>query len=63
LEFIDPKLCVRYLEFLVEERQEESIMFHDRLADSYLKMTLSGKTRNDEGEWSAISQDGGLTQV
>ncbi|KAJ7800623.1 vacuolar sorting protein 39 domain 1-domain-containing protein [Mycena olivaceomarginata] len=51
LEFIDPKLCVRYLEFLVEERQEESIMFHDRLADSYLKMTLSGKTRNDE-DWS-----------
>ncbi|KAJ6570100.1 hypothetical protein DFH09DRAFT_1465283 [Mycena vulgaris] len=51
LESIDPLLCIRYLEFLIEERQEESTVFHDRLAELYLKMTLSVKKRNDK-DWS-----------
>ncbi|KAJ7510485.1 hypothetical protein B0H11DRAFT_1190833 [Mycena galericulata] len=51
LESIDPLLCIRYLEFLIEERQEESTTFHDRLAELYLKMTLSAKKRNDK-DWS-----------
>ncbi|KAJ7645378.1 hypothetical protein B0H17DRAFT_450082 [Mycena rosella] len=51
LESINPLLCIRYLEFLIEERREESTVFHDRLAELYLKMTLSAKKRNDK-EWS-----------
>ncbi|KAJ7650763.1 hypothetical protein FB45DRAFT_25587 [Roridomyces roridus] len=50
LETIDPLLCIRYIEFLIEERQEESRVFHDRLAELYLKMTLSTKKRNDK-DW------------
>ncbi|KAJ7116484.1 hypothetical protein C8R44DRAFT_209802 [Mycena epipterygia] len=51
LESINPLLCIRYLEFLIEERREESTAFHDRLAELYLKMTLSAKKRNDR-DWS-----------
>ncbi|KAK7032798.1 rab guanyl-nucleotide exchange factor [Favolaschia claudopus] len=51
LESIDPLLGIRYLEFLIEERQEESTAFHDRLAESYLKITLSCKKRNDK-DWT-----------
>ncbi|KAJ7180691.1 vacuolar sorting protein 39 domain 2-domain-containing protein [Mycena filopes] len=51
LENIDPLLCIRYLEFLIEERNEESTVFHDRLAELYLKMTLSAKKQNDKS-WS-----------
>ncbi|KAJ7717681.1 vacuolar sorting protein 39 domain 2-domain-containing protein [Mycena metata] len=49
LESIDPLLCIRYLEFLIEERREESTVSHDRLAELYLKMTLAAKKRNDKG--------------
>ncbi|KAJ7220172.1 hypothetical protein GGX14DRAFT_585899 [Mycena pura] len=51
LESIDPLICIRYIEFLIEERREESYAFHDRLAELYLKMTLSAKKRNDK-DWS-----------
>lgn len=50
LEGIDPQLCARYLEFLIEERREESTHFHDRLAEVYLKMTLSAKKHGDDSE-------------
>ncbi|KAJ7086162.1 hypothetical protein B0H15DRAFT_987519 [Mycena belliarum] len=58
LESIDPQLCVRYLEFLIEERGEESSVFHDRLAELYLKITLSAKKRNDKGRFYIDSQHG-----
>ena len=32
LESIDPKLCARFLEFLVNERAEVDADYHDRLA-------------------------------
>lgn len=48
LEKIDPTLCARYLEYLLEERQENSTDSHDRLAELYLKMTLAAKKRGDE---------------
>jgi hypothetical protein len=48
LEGIDPSLCARYLEYLIEERHEESSVFHDRLAELYFRMTLAAKKRNDE---------------
>ncbi|KAF7316900.1 Rab guanyl-nucleotide exchange factor [Mycena chlorophos] len=51
LESIDPALCIRYIEFLIEERREESPAYHDRLAELYLKATLAGKKRNDK-DWT-----------
>lgn len=49
LEMIDPSICVRYVEFLIAERGEESPAFHDRLAELYLRMTVNTKKRTDEG--------------
>ncbi|KAJ7052608.1 hypothetical protein C8F01DRAFT_1170573 [Mycena amicta] len=51
LESIDPSLCVRYIEFLIEDRREQSTVFHDRLAELYLKMTLAAKKRNEK-DWT-----------
>jgi hypothetical protein len=50
LEGLDPALSSRFLEFLIEERNEISQSFHNRLAELYLSMTLSAKKRGDEGE-------------
>ncbi|KAI0073891.1 hypothetical protein K474DRAFT_1626886 [Panus rudis PR-1116 ss-1] len=47
LEMIDPALCARYIEFLIAERGEESEMYHDRLAELYLRMTIAAKKRGD----------------
>ncbi|KAF9468180.1 vacuolar sorting protein 39 domain 1-domain-containing protein [Collybia nuda] len=49
LEEINPKICARYLEYLIEDRHEDLPSFHDRLAELYLSMTLTAKKRNDEG--------------
>ncbi len=54
LEDINPNLCARYLEFLISERQEETPVFHDRLAELYLSTTISAKKRGEEGEWSTM---------
>lgn len=43
LEGVNRKFCARYLEFLIEERHEESYIYHDRLAELYLRMTLDAK--------------------
>ncbi|THV01026.1 hypothetical protein K435DRAFT_718392 [Dendrothele bispora CBS 962.96] len=48
LDGIDPKLCARYIEYLIEEREEDSMEFHDRLAELYVKMTLTAKKRGDD---------------
>ncbi|PPR05963.1 hypothetical protein CVT24_004627 [Panaeolus cyanescens] len=48
LEGLDPKLCAKYLEYQLQERQEETPAYHDRLAELYLSMTLSSKKKNDE---------------
>lgn len=50
MESFEPKVCARYLEYLIEERGEESAYFHDRLAELYLKMTLTAKRKGDDGE-------------
>lgn len=50
LEEISPKICARFLEYLIEDRHEVLPIFHDRLAELYLSMTLTAKKRNDEGE-------------
>lgn len=48
LDGINPKLSVRYLEYIIGERHEISPEFHDRLADLYFSMTLSTKKRGEE---------------
>ncbi|KAH9177407.1 hypothetical protein EDB89DRAFT_1542390 [Lactarius sanguifluus] len=48
LENVNSKLCARYLEYLIEERHEESSIYHDRLAELYLKMTIDTKKAGDE---------------
>jgi hypothetical protein len=49
LEGVNRKFCALYLEFLIEERHEESYIYHDRLAELYLRMTLESKKAGDAG--------------
>jgi hypothetical protein len=49
LEDVNPRFCARYLEFLIEERHEESPVYHDRLAKLFLGMTVDAKKAGDEG--------------
>lgn len=51
LESIDPKICTKYLEYIIEERREESPVYHDRLAELYISMTLTAKRRNEDSKW------------
>ncbi|KAG2060873.1 hypothetical protein BDR06DRAFT_947416 [Suillus hirtellus] len=48
LENIDPSISTRYIEYLIDEKGEESAAFHDRLVELYLNMTLSARKRGDE---------------
>ena len=54
MEELDPGLCARYLEYLIQEREEMSILFHDRLAELYLEMAISAGKNNDNGKLSHI---------
>ena len=47
---LDPSLSARYLEYLINEREEMSTLFHDRLAELYLDMANDAKKRRDDGE-------------
>ena len=49
LESIDQRICAHYLEFLIDERKEDSPAFHDRLAELYLSMILLAKKRGEDG--------------
>lgn len=46
---LNPALCARYIEYLIEEREEVSTLFHDRLAELYLEMAVSARKKRDEG--------------
>ena len=54
LEKLDPAICARYVEFLIGEREENSTMFHNRLAELYLNMTINAKKHGDNGKHSDI---------
>ncbi|CAE6456533.1 unnamed protein product [Rhizoctonia solani] len=43
LESIDPMVCIRFIEYLFAERQEESTTFGDRLTELYLRQTVKLK--------------------
>ncbi|XP_006455342.1 hypothetical protein AGABI2DRAFT_187742 [Agaricus bisporus var. bisporus H97] len=48
LESINSKICAKYLEYIIEERHEETPAYHDRLAELYISMTLNAKRRNED---------------
>ena len=54
LEKLDPAICARYVEFLIGEREEDSTMFHNRLAELYLNMTINVKKHGDNGKSSGL---------
>lgn len=56
LETIDPKICARFLEYLINEKGDESAFFHNRLAELYLKMTLAAKKRGDSADRQTIKE-------
>ncbi|KIJ67051.1 hypothetical protein HYDPIDRAFT_174307 [Hydnomerulius pinastri MD-312] len=53
LEKIDLSIAARYLEYLIEEKEEESVGFHDRLAELYLRIAVGAKRRGDEDLYEA----------
>lgn len=42
-------MCARYVEYLIQEKAEESAAFHNRLAELYLTMSMSARRRGDSG--------------
>ncbi|KAF9647158.1 hypothetical protein BDM02DRAFT_3170498 [Thelephora ganbajun] len=52
LETIDPRICARFIEYLIEEKGEDSIAFHNRLAELYLKMATPGRSALPEASRS-----------
>ena len=51
LESIDPRLCARYLEYIINERDKNAPgVLHSRLAELYLAMVLSAKKRDEESK-------------
>jgi len=50
LEKFDPHIATRYLEYLIDEKEEENNGFHDRLAELYLGITMTAKRKGEEGE-------------
>jgi len=50
LEKFDPQMATRYLEYLIEEKEEQSAGFHDRLAELYLGISMTAKRKGEEGE-------------
>lgn len=51
LEKTDPQIASQYLEYLINEREETSVGFHDRLTELYLGITMNARKRGDESEF------------
>ena len=51
LESTNPRLCVRYLEYIINERDKDApAVLRNRLAELYLTMVLGAEKRNDESK-------------
>ncbi|TFY59088.1 hypothetical protein EVJ58_g6005 [Rhodofomes roseus] len=48
LEGINLGIAARYLEYLIDERKEDGAGFHERLAETYLRMVSNARSRGDE---------------
>lgn len=49
LESIDPAISARFVEYLITEKGDGSTLFHNRLAELYLRMTQAAKKHGDNG--------------
>jgi Vam6/Vps39-like protein vacuolar protein sorting-associated protein 39 len=63
LESVNRTFCARYLEFLIEERHEDSYIYHDRLAELYLRMTVDTKKAGDAGTCQQAIMIGRLIDI
>ncbi|KAE9401526.1 hypothetical protein BT96DRAFT_956547 [Gymnopus androsaceus JB14] len=54
LEKISPLLCTKYLEYLIQEREEDSVDFHDRLAELYARIALDARRRKDDESYDKL---------
>ncbi|KAL1752471.1 hypothetical protein FB107DRAFT_219865 [Schizophyllum commune] len=48
LQSIGPDVCARFIEYIIDERGEESPLFHDRLAELYLQLAMGARKRGDD---------------
>lgn len=55
LQNLDPAVCARYVEYLIDEKAEVSPTFHNRLVELYLRMAMSAKKRGDNGKRVSIA--------
>ncbi|KAG9314800.1 vacuolar sorting protein 39 domain 1-domain-containing protein [Chiua virens] len=54
LKKFDPQVAARYLEYLIDEKEERSASFHDRLAELYLGITMTARKKGDEGKRAEV---------
>lgn len=50
LESIEPELSIRYLHFLIDERGEQGVQFHNHLGLLLISLTEKYEQRNEKGE-------------
>lgn len=49
LEKIDPMICARYIEFLIDEQKYTDSAYHNRLAELYLDVVMRSTKKSEEG--------------
>jgi Vam6/Vps39-like protein vacuolar protein sorting-associated protein 39 len=49
LEKIDPMICARYIEFLIDEQKYTESAYHNRLAELYLDVVMRSTKKSEEG--------------
>ncbi|KAH0832904.1 vacuolar sorting protein 39 domain 1-domain-containing protein [Lanmaoa asiatica] len=54
LEKFDLHIATRYLEYLIDEKEEMSSGFHDRLAELYLGITMTAKRKGEEDKHKEV---------
>jgi Vam6/Vps39-like protein vacuolar protein sorting-associated protein 39 len=55
LEEVDPHMSIRYVEYLINERKETGVEFHDRLAELYLQDVLKTSGHGDAANAKFLS--------
>ncbi|KAF8127072.1 hypothetical protein EV363DRAFT_1518382 [Boletus edulis] len=54
LETFDPQIATRYLEYLIDEKDDQSAGFHDRLAELYLGIAMAAKRKGEENKCAEV---------
>lgn len=58
LERMSKPICVRYIEFLIEECGEQTSAVHDRLASLYLSIVLDAQKQKNSGASQDLGREG-----